>query len=271
MKRFNSYITEQKNDFVAEAEEFIHFACEWLELEETPEVFLINDKKLAVEQKSFGGYSPSEKNIRVNIAERHKVDVFRTLAHELVHFKQDVDDRLEEDSGETGSDIENEANSIAGIILREYAKETEGKIFEEYENDGEYLNEGSWQIKHPKGFGWSEKEKSTADYLAKRHNGRVIKLSNGEYGIEHPTSKGAKGKKHFDAASDFRYELKEDDEDGQMHSINYVYSKNANDPANKHILGKTRIRAKSPEGAKTHLRKLLTAYKLHLHHVSVLK
>jgi hypothetical protein len=218
MKRFKTFVESKQTEFKDEALEFVRFACEWLEIDITPEIFLIDDKQAAVAQRSFGGYSPAERNIRVNIAERHKVDVFRTLAHELVHYKQDLNDMLDENSGDTGSDEENEANSIAGIILREYAKTSNGKIFEGYEPEvfeylfdepnGEYLNEASWQMKHPKGFGWSEAEKPTAEYLAKRHSGKVIKLSNGEYGIEHPTSKGAKGKKHFDNSNDFRYDLK---------------------------------------------------------------
>lgn len=141
MKRFRSFVESKKTSFEEEAMEFVQFACEWLEIGITPEIFLIDDKQAAVAQKSFGGYSPSEKNIRVNIAERHKVDVFRTLAHELVHYKQDLNDMLDENSGDTGSDEENEANSVAGIILREYAKTSNGKIFEEYEAEGEYLSE----------------------------------------------------------------------------------------------------------------------------------
>lgn len=208
MKRFKTFVESKKTSFEEETIEFVQFACEWLEIAVTPEIFLIDDKQAAVDQKSFGGYSPSERNIRVNIAERHKVDVFRTLAHELVHYKQDLNDMLDENSGDTGSDEENEANSIAGVILREYAKTSNGKIFEEYEADGEFLNEGSWQIKHPKGFGWTEKEKPRAEYLARRHNGTLTKLSNGKYGILHPSSKGAKGKKHFDNSDDFHYDKK---------------------------------------------------------------
>lgn len=145
MKKFSSYIQEKKNDFLEEAENFVKFACEWLELDEPPAIYLSDNKRHAVAQKSFGGYSPSDKDIRVNIAERHKVDVFRTLAHELVHYRQDIDGRLDEDSGQTGSEIENEANAVAGIIMREYARATNGAIFEEYEveiQEQEFLAEG---------------------------------------------------------------------------------------------------------------------------------
>jgi len=40
----------------------------------------------------------------------------------MVHHKQNIEGRLDNLSGKTGSDIENEANSMAGIILREYGQ-----------------------------------------------------------------------------------------------------------------------------------------------------
>ena len=49
-------------------------------------------------------------------------DILRTLAHELVHRKQAEDGRLNITSGETGSDIENEANAQAGVLLRNFGK-----------------------------------------------------------------------------------------------------------------------------------------------------
>jgi Zn-dependent peptidase ImmA (M78 family) len=52
-------------------------------------------------------------------------DLLRTLAHELVHRKQDEDGRIDHNSGETGSEIENEANAQAGVLLRKFGKQNE--------------------------------------------------------------------------------------------------------------------------------------------------
>jgi hypothetical protein len=49
-------------------------------------------------------------------------DILRTLAHELVHRKQEEDGRLDIKSGETGSPIEDEANATAGVLLRNFGK-----------------------------------------------------------------------------------------------------------------------------------------------------
>jgi Zn-dependent peptidase ImmA (M78 family) len=52
-------------------------------------------------------------------------DLLRTLAHELVHRKQSEDGRIDYNSGKTGSEIENEANAMAGVLLRKFGKQNE--------------------------------------------------------------------------------------------------------------------------------------------------
>jgi hypothetical protein len=47
----------------------------------------------------------------------------------MVHHKQAEDGRIDMNSGETGSEIENEANAKAGVILREFGK-THEMIYE---------------------------------------------------------------------------------------------------------------------------------------------
>jgi hypothetical protein len=72
---------------------------------------------------TFGQYVPSEKTIYLVVGGRHPVDVLRTLAHELTHHRQDLEDNLPDGAGETGTDQENEANANAGIVMRDFAKE----------------------------------------------------------------------------------------------------------------------------------------------------
>ena len=72
---------------------------------------------------TFGQYVPSEKTIYLVVGGRHPVDVLRTLAHELTHHKQHINNNLPDGAGETGTDQENEANANAGIVMRDFAKE----------------------------------------------------------------------------------------------------------------------------------------------------
>jgi Zn-dependent peptidase ImmA (M78 family) len=74
------------------------------------------------EQPTFGKFVNDENVIYLAIEDRHPLDILRTLAHELTHFKQGAEHRLDAKSGETGSPIENEAHEMAGIIMRNFNK-----------------------------------------------------------------------------------------------------------------------------------------------------
>jgi hypothetical protein len=103
-----------KTDIHAIVKKFLPFVQQHLELSDLPEIELL-DQPL---EGTFGRYGGGQ--IRVMAHGRHPIDVLRTLAHELVHYKQDSEGRIHDDSGETGSDEENEANAVAGIIMRDF-------------------------------------------------------------------------------------------------------------------------------------------------------
>jgi hypothetical protein len=67
---------------------------------------------------------PSEKKIIAVVNNRNMADILRTVAHEMVHHMQNLDGRLNPKSGEDGSPDENEANSLAGVIMREFGRKT---------------------------------------------------------------------------------------------------------------------------------------------------
>lgn len=103
---------------------FVSFASDKLGLKSMPNIQL-QRKDEHGDQPSFGGYNPGTNCIVVVTKDRHPMDIFRTVAHELVHQKQKQEDRIGkniEQEGATGSDIENEANAEAGKLMRWYAK-----------------------------------------------------------------------------------------------------------------------------------------------------
>jgi hypothetical protein len=102
--------------------DFIKFASGRMNLQSLPKIIFTTDNNWARQMRSFGQYDPTKKSIVTYVENRNMADVLRTLCHELVHHKQNEEGRIEANSGETGSDIENEANATAGIILREYGK-----------------------------------------------------------------------------------------------------------------------------------------------------
>ena len=56
------------------------------------------------------------------VVNRNLADVLRTLGHELVHEKQKIEGRLHVGAGDDGTEIENEANAEAAIIMRKFGK-----------------------------------------------------------------------------------------------------------------------------------------------------
>lgn len=117
--------------------EFMKHVMAELELDNLPPIKLSDNSQEAIDMRSWGGYQPSDKSIHIVIAKRHPADVFRTLAHELVHYKQDTERRLKPGSGATGSKDENEANSRAAVIMRNFAQ-AKPNLFEHLVNEVDF-------------------------------------------------------------------------------------------------------------------------------------
>jgi len=141
MKVFNSYGSKERlyemmkrvnklNETLLPMEEkigvvgqFVDFADEKLGLGgDMPKIKLSHDAGEAAEMKSFGKYTPETNELVVVAVNRNLADILRTFAHELVHHKQRKDNKLNQSSNETGSDEENEANALAGVLLREFGQ-----------------------------------------------------------------------------------------------------------------------------------------------------
>jgi hypothetical protein len=113
-------ITEHSQDKLFK--EFIVFASEILSIpmDEIPNIVFQTTRDGLKTTASY------QKNvIRIYVKDRAVVDVLRSLAHELTHCKQDIEGRLTNPDldGKTGSPIENEANTMAGIIMRQFGEQ----------------------------------------------------------------------------------------------------------------------------------------------------
>ena len=110
--------------------DFIDFAAKALDLQQVPKITFSDDQELAKNIHSLGAYNPKSDELLVVKGPRLTADILRTLAHELVHRKQDELNPLSKEDGATGSPIENEANAAAGVLLRQFGK-YRPEIFEE--------------------------------------------------------------------------------------------------------------------------------------------
>jgi hypothetical protein len=97
--------------------DFLPIAVKHLKLDHIPKIKLakeISDTHVP----TFGRFENDTKIITVVIDNRNIVDTLRTLAHEMVHYAQGEEHRLDQDSWETGSPVEDEANAEGGVIMR---------------------------------------------------------------------------------------------------------------------------------------------------------
>lgn len=103
--------------------DFIEYCKKRLQIQGEPNIEFVEDRDWAVKKHSFGSYNHEKNSIRVYTTNRNLADILRTLAHELVHEKQREVGKIKDGSaGETGSDVENEANALAGVLMRDYGK-----------------------------------------------------------------------------------------------------------------------------------------------------
>ena len=142
-KDYNNQLNEELNHekFGPMLDSFMKFASDKLGIKSLPSHEINKDEM----SSSFAAYNPSQKHILITTKNRHPMDVFRSVAHELVHHKQNEDGRLGKDlenEGKTGSDIENEANSEAGKIMRWFAKENPEMFKSGYVVESVSLDEG---------------------------------------------------------------------------------------------------------------------------------
>lgn len=114
-------MTDQQKKYIVR--QFIKFCQDALEIENLPSIAFTSDRDWAVERHSFGQYNPDTKHLDVYIGNRNTADILRTLGHELVHHRQHELGLIKSGSdGKTGSHIENQANSYAGVLMRDFGK-----------------------------------------------------------------------------------------------------------------------------------------------------
>lgn len=96
---------------IRQIQKFIQFAAKELKLPSMPQIKLVGHQE---DKYSAFGHSQG-KLIVCRVTERHVIDICRTLAHELQHFRQNI---LGMRMGENAK--EDDANLIAGRILRKF-------------------------------------------------------------------------------------------------------------------------------------------------------
>jgi hypothetical protein len=104
---------------------FLKFCRDELDITNDIRVFLLKkDNNLNL---TTGGYSPKDKCVYTIVEGRQIADILRTIAHELVHQKQDLQGKIKGNIPDIGGVIEDTANAIAGRLVKMYVKKYDSK------------------------------------------------------------------------------------------------------------------------------------------------
>lgn len=102
--------------------EFAKWAIDKLGINDMPEIKYGHDIALVKQNRTFGSTRP-DGQVWVHVGDRNAADTMRTLVHELIHVRQfqqgTATTKMDDDQRQF---IEDEANALAGRILREYGK-----------------------------------------------------------------------------------------------------------------------------------------------------
>ena len=110
-------MTPEKIDII---KDFINFVCVKLKMEEPVNVYLRRGRDEYI--KTTASYVPSENSNHVRCGGRALVDILRSIAHELVHNRQREIEMFKPGEGvrNIGGHIEDQANSVAGIFIKDF-------------------------------------------------------------------------------------------------------------------------------------------------------
>ena len=114
-----TFLTEDQKD---KLKDFVIFTKNHLGLKNAPKIVVQNGRKDLKTTANYD-YTKPEKVVKINAKNRMLVDVMRSIAHELVHHRQFEQGRLGVKPPDIGGEIEDEANAVAGQIIKLYAQE----------------------------------------------------------------------------------------------------------------------------------------------------
>ena len=109
------------DDHEEQLREFVKWTCGKLKLKETPRIEFQDTKDTSDgDQKKTAHFDPEDKMMWIYTGNRNLADIMRSVAHELTHRKQDEQGRVTPDQNYPGSEIEQEADAVAGYLMKLY-------------------------------------------------------------------------------------------------------------------------------------------------------
>jgi hypothetical protein len=100
--------------------EFCKFVVKTLGIKNPPTIAILKNKD-GIRTTAAYDYTKPNKIIKVWGKNRLLADIMRSAAHELIHHKQFEDGKLKVKPPDIGGPIEDEANAIAGQLIKKFA------------------------------------------------------------------------------------------------------------------------------------------------------
>jgi len=108
-------------------EDFCKFCAKELSIDEDINVKIVsNREKENIKTTAF--YDPDDHRVLIYGKDRAIVDICRSIAHELTHMSQMIQDRIKFPVQDAGGEIEDEANAKAGEIVKLFAKSRDDRL-----------------------------------------------------------------------------------------------------------------------------------------------
>jgi len=105
------------NYSVRDYSDFVDFVEDELDMEYPVKVKLENEP---TSNYTTGNYNRVNREIKVRNNGRKLVDIIRSIAHEMVHHKQDDLGKIKGKVPKIGGEVEDEANKISGRLVKKY-------------------------------------------------------------------------------------------------------------------------------------------------------
>ncbi len=106
----------------AQLRDFIKWCVRKLKIRQQLPRIRFQDAKEGPDQHRTGYYDDNDDIMWVYTGNRNLIDIMRTVAHELVHRKQHEDNMVKGDQSYPGSPIEQQADAVAGYLMKLYGK-----------------------------------------------------------------------------------------------------------------------------------------------------
>lgn len=119
-------------DKIRELKKIARWTVRKIGLVRPPKITFSSDKQMVYDRRTFGS-TTSNGTVWLYVGERNLADIARTMVHELIHCRQfELGTARDGMSESTRLKIEDEANAMAGRMMRDYGK----KHQEIYESRG---------------------------------------------------------------------------------------------------------------------------------------